>query len=253
MAASAPYQNVSAVPSTFWGAPVLRYDGNAPRWDGLQPGELYCPGFDGATFSKRVNDFALIGGIAQTPGLCEITGNKNRALDKKKAAGGDGSRLTFHGIENAEGEMRITIWTPAQLDAMLALIPLIFPPTQKITTTTKTTEISAVEATQSTVAQTQFQSKTSITKKTQLAIPQAFDVSHPAWTDMAVKSVIFTGTGPRVTSGQKQRTFTFKWIEFLQPGKATVTKSVETAQAKTSTLEPSSNPPPGQNPANVGP
>ena len=149
--------------------------------------------------------------------------------------------------------IRDSIWTPAQLDALLDLIPLIFPPTQKITTSTKKTEISAVEATQSTVAATQFQSKTSITKKTQMAIPQAFDVSHPAWTDMRVKSVIFTGIAPRSASGTKQRTFTFKWIEFLQPGKATVTKSVETAQAKTSTLEPSSNPPPGQNPANTAP
>jgi hypothetical protein len=247
------YANVTGLPSTFWGAPVLRWNSNAPRWDGLQSGELYCPGFEGATFSKRVNDYALIGGIAQTPGTCVVSGNKSRALDKKKASGSDGSRLTFHGIENAEGEMTITIWTPEQLRVMQELIPLIFPPTQKVTKTTKTTEITAIEAVQSTVAATQFQSKISITKKTQLAIPQAFDVSHPYWSDIAVKSVIFTSMAGRVPTGTNMRAFTFKWIEFLQPGKNTVTKSVDAAQAKTSTLEPSSNPPPGQNPANTAP
>lgn len=251
------YENMQAVPSQFWGAPVLRWQGPAQRFDGIQKGELYCPGFEGATYSKFINEYCLIGGIVQTPGLIlpdGITGSKNRAMDKKKSPGSDGSRLTFHGLDNAEGEMRILIWTPQQYQALLELIALVFPPSQKVTKTTRATQQQEIENPNQSTAFTPFTTKTTVTKKTTLATPQAYDVSHPRFVELNIKAVTFTGITPLVPGPVvNSKIFTFKWLEYLNPGKVTTTKSLSRVEAKGSTLDPSSKPPPGSNPGNTGP
>jgi hypothetical protein len=247
------YENVQAVPSEFWGAPVLVWDGPGQRFDGIQKGELYCPGYEGATYSKFINDYVLVAG-EPTPGICTITGSKSRAIDKKKSAGSDGSRLTFHGIDNAEGELAITIWTPQQYQVIRALLSKWFPPSQKVTKVTKSTTQQAIENPNQSTAFTPFTVKTTVTKKTMLAEPQAFKVAHPRWKEINVTAVIFTGIACSVP-GQVNgaRTFTVKWTEYLNPGDVVTTKSMTKAVAKDSTLEPAANPPPGSNPGNTGP
>ncbi len=121
-----PYQNLSQVPSIFWGTPVLQ-DSN---------GVKYCPGYFGETYSKNAWDYVQIefpgSGVAdKTPGICTVSVRRGRKVDRKKSSGSDGERLTFTGISNADIEIAITVWTPEQLDRLVTLWKLVQPPVGK--------------------------------------------------------------------------------------------------------------------------
>lgn len=209
------YSNLpNAASFDFWSQPVLTND----------KGELYCPGFIGNTFAKGAWDSVKIGSV-QTPGICEVTVFKARDVDKKKAAGSDGARLTIHGIEPGTGDIELTIWTPEQLKTLRAAWEKISPSSNK---RPKGVPASA-------------------------PWPPAFDVAHPVFKAHAIKSVVVIGAeGPKPGRIKGSRIFTIKWVEYLAPSKKKVTHSP--VASKGSTLDPKgSYPTPGSNPANTGP
>ena len=131
------YANVeNIVPSQFWGAPVIQDPTTR---------QLYCPGYTGNTFAMRAEDFMVIGDYT-TPGLVEVSVSKGRKYDVKSGKGTDGGRITTFGIELAEVEIKITIWTPQQLVELKKLWQAIFPGVTKTKTTTTTT-LGAINAT----------------------------------------------------------------------------------------------------------
>src|SRR5574338_1408431 len=103
----------------FWG-PVYEAD----------DGTLYSPGFTGNTYASNSWSTDLINGKA-LPGIVEVTVNKALDVDKKKASGSDGARLTLHGLQPAIIEIRVTIWTPEQLKELNRVWPILFPKAQK--------------------------------------------------------------------------------------------------------------------------
>ena len=211
------YSNLTnAVSFDFWAQPVLTD----------AKGALYCPGFSGNTFAKGVWDSVRIGSV-RTPGVCEVTVQKVRIVDKKKAPGSDGARLTATGIEPGTGDIELTIWTPEQLRTLQSVWAQISPPSNK---RPKGVPASA-------------------------PWPPAFDVAHPVFKAHAIKSIVVIGAeGPKPGRVRGSRIFTIKWIEYLAPSKKNVTHSP--VASKGSTLdEPAkgSYPTPGSNPANTGP
>lgn len=255
-------------------------------------GDWFSPGFVGNTYSKHPWDAVFIpipySGSEQpyTPGICEVTAEKQRTVDKKKSKGTDGARITVHGIELSEGEIRITIWTPQQYRILAAMWPVIFPGPQKFTTTKTVTvapnlsgQLEAVDASGNTqtfpVAKDgtyQFfgeADSSGVTSGQTIIIPQTpqtkristtqvnsvtrpFDVSHPKLSLLGIKSVVFVkGGGPDPGPTPLSRVFTIKWVEYNPPG--TVNATTTPAAAKASTLEPAGYQTPGTNPANLGP
>ncbi len=215
-----PYSNLSplgltVVPSIFWGAPVLKDD----------KGNKYCPGYIGDTFSKNQWDYVQIDYLDtigaesdKTPGICNVSVRRGRKLDRKKSSGSDGERLTFTGINNADIEISILIWTPAQLDALVKMWSLIQPAVGKGT-------------------------------------PGAFDIHHPQFTVNNVKSCVFVDSiGLEMGPTPKTRTFVIRAVEYFPPGTKKITSTPSRAKAKGSTLdEKEENQQPGKNPHAVGP
>lgn len=61
------------------------------------------------------------------PGICEVSFENPRDVDKKKSKGKDGRTLTDNGSEGASGEIRVTIWTADQWDEWQTIRPKIDP------------------------------------------------------------------------------------------------------------------------------
>src|SRR6516225_3918036 len=124
-----PYSQVpdgfEVVSSTFWGSPVYR---------NKTTGQLFCPGYTGNTFASAITDYVVIGDYT-TPGVCEVKCDKQREVDKKKIKGADGARITLAGLEPANVDIKIKIWTPQQLLELDKLRAIIFPGRQKVTKT----------------------------------------------------------------------------------------------------------------------
>ena len=207
-----PYQNLFPAAFQFWAGPVL-FDND---------GRYYCPGFEGPTYSTSPWDTVVVGvpytdpDKPQTPGIAEVSVEKYRDVDKKKAAGKDGARVTIHGIEPAMIEIKLIIWTPDQLRVLSELWPVLFPKMQKGT-------------------------------------PPAFDIDHPMTRIHDVKSVIFVrGDGPMPGPVVRSRVFTMKAVEYLPPGKkkATVTPVKPIGSPVN---DPPVTTKPGANPDNTGP
>ncbi len=208
------------VPGIFWGAPVLVDDQGHP----------YCPGYIGNTFTDNPWDTVKIAipapfltgdllslNVDRTPGICDVSVRRGRDIDRKKSAGSDGERLTFKGINNADVEIAITIWTPEQLDVLRALWAVLQPPAGK-------------------------------------GVPAAFDVRHPQFELNNIKSLCFIDSmGLTEGRASKVKVFTIRAVEYFPPGTKNTVKSIEKSYApRDNTLE-SSHPKPGANPENQGP
>jgi hypothetical protein len=207
------------VPSIFWGSRVL-VDAN---------GHPYCPGFIGNTFTNNQWDTVKIAiptpfltgtlqqlNVDRTPGICDVVVKRGRDIDRKKSAGSDGQRLTFKGINNADIEIAITIWTPEQLDVLAALWNVLQPKVGK-------------------------------------GEPVAFDVSHPQFEINSIKSLCFIDS-VGMTEGRtsKAKVFTIRAVEYFPPGTKKTVTSIKKAEARDSVLQ-KNFPKPGDNAENQGP
>jgi hypothetical protein len=207
MALIQPYQNVQQVSFQFWAKPVLQ----------ASDGTYYSPGFDGPTYASSPWDYLYLGVPSTqpfTPGLCTVAVNRTRDVDKKKAAGNDGARVTIHGVDAAMVEIAIRIWTPEQLRQLAALWPTLFPNAYK-------------------------------------GAPPAYDVQHPMLTYHNIKSLQFIGgEGPDIDE-RRIGMFRLHAIEFLKPGKTNATKTAVGSIG--SLLDPPTYPKPSANTTNLGP
>jgi len=210
----APGQRVSFA---FWRRPVYQ----------LQDGTYWHPGSDGPTYLVDIDSpwSYLYLGIPSTqpytPGKATVKVRRFRDVDKKKAAGNDGGRITIHGVEPSMVEIDLTIWTPEQLRQLANLWPTLFPQAYK-------------------------------------GAPPAYDVDHPALRMHGIHAIQFvSGEGPEI-DGQGRGTFRMTAWEFLQPGKKKATNT--NAQAIGSLLDAGATPTtaagyalPGSDPSNLGP
>jgi hypothetical protein len=206
--------------SDFWGAPVYETDGG-----------LWCPGFEGKTFADNPWDLVKLSfsaadrakhpdatglGSTFTPGICRVTVSKGRTVDKKKSSGTDGDTLTISGINSAEGEIQVMLWTPEQWEWWKHIWPIMSPPQGKHPTDGTTV-------------------KTTVGKGTAKIFVQAYDVQHPKFAMHGIKSVVFLhGNGPDDGWVTGAKFFTAKWVEYIEPIKTTVTRTIKGADAKDS-------------------
>lgn len=197
----------------FWRQPVYQ----------LSDGTYFTPGCDGPTYARNPWDYVYIGlpttGQPFTPGIARVRVTKFRDVDKKKSAGSDGARVTIHGVEPAEVEIELMIWTPEQLRQLNNIWPTLFPAAYK-------------------------------------GSPPAFQVQHPAFTAglHAIKSLQFVKMeGPEIDA-KGVGMFKLKAWEYLKPGTANATK---TAAAELPTIYDSTNAPsvtpPGTNSSDTNP
>jgi len=252
----------SIVPSEFWGRPVLE----GPD------GTLSCPGFEGPTFPSQAGAspwdvFAidLDPSIPCLPGIANVTVRKSRDVDKKKAAGGDGARFTFHGIDPAMVEIRLTIWTPEQLRYLNIIWPMLFPPPVKVNTQETVTsfvdvqkarvETTTVDGRQVTTTIPAVKKKVTKTKQRTdtLNTTHAYDCTHPKLTTHGIKSLIFVGAeGPDEGSIAGSKVFTMHAVEFM-----VVTPKIVTTETPVASLgslnDAPTYAPPGKDPRNLGP
>ncbi len=207
------YQNFPTHAFEFWGAPVYE----------TSNGELACPGFTGATYAANPWDTVKLAG-KPLPGICEIEIKKNRDVDKKKAAGSDGARITLHGMEPGAATIKVTIWTPEQLRVFQSMWTEFFPGDNKRPPKYPKGK----------------------------PYPPALDISHPACNMHNVRSVVIVGgDGPTPGSVPKTRVFTIHALEYLAPGKESATSSP--VQPIGSIYEPGPQPLASSYPANVSP
>lgn len=197
----------------FWRQPVYQ----------LSDGTYFTPGCDGATYATSAWDKVYIGlptsGQPYTPGIAKVRVEKFRDVDKKKSAGSDGARITIHGVEPAQVEIELMIWTPEQFRQLTTLWSALFPAAYK-------------------------------------GAPPAYSVQHPAFTSglYSISTLQFVKLeGPDI-SPDGRALFRLKAWEFLKPGTQSATV---TAAAPLPTLYDQTNSStvasPGSNSANKGP
>lgn len=204
----------SRVSFQFWGSPVYT----------ASDGTYWCPGFDGPTFATSPWDYIKIaipygpysGGVPpdRTPGICKVRLKKEYAVDKKKPLGSHGARITVHGLDIAEIDIEIKVWTPEQLRQLAQLWVTLFPPATK-------------------------------------GAPLTFDAQHPTFSVHDVKSIQFiSGDGPEVQN-DRSGIFKIRALEFLKPQTTNATSTA--VQVLGSILDPGGAPTPGSNSANLAP
>ncbi len=204
-----PYQGLAQESFAFWGAPVFKNS----------IGDLVCPGFTGNTYANSKWDYVTIAS-QQTPGVCEVNVDKYRDVDKKKKSGTDGARITIHGIEPALIDIRITIWTPQQLQDLNLIWGYIFPKSSARPAGTSSKE----------------------------PWPPLRKVSHPMFTLHGITSVQFVkGEGPVLGSVSRSRIFTIKAVEYLPPSTKNVTSTPVQPVGSLYDIGADSYPPPGGN------
>lgn len=267
-----PTSDFDVIPSEFWGSPVLRAKADNEGGSGVVAGELWCPGFNGNTYQKKAWNKVWIkvpySGLMQpfTPGACEVRVSKSRSVDKKKRAGGDGSRITLHGIQPAEGEIICRIWTPQQYEMLKELWLTIFPGPQKVSKTVIREEAKSVTTASNFVGSsfstttipnvldtTRAQRRDTVTTVSLKDVTVPFDVIHPTFTIHKIKSVIFVGgEGPTEGRVKGEKIFTMKWVEFFLPTSANATNSPD---ASKTSVQPEGNiyDAPGSRAENTGP
>lgn len=198
------YLPKSQVSFQFWQKPVYQ----APD------GTYMCPGVDGPTYAANEWDYIALGNSSFTPGICRVTLKKERDKQKKKPVGSDGARITFHGVDPAEFDVELVIWTPEQLRQLAILWPTLFPRANK-------------------------------------GAPPVFDVHHPLFSIHDVKSCQFSGaSGPDIGPDRKG-VFKMQAVEFIKPSKK---KATSTGVAPIgSILDAGAYPTPGSNAANTRP
>jgi hypothetical protein len=146
-------------------------------------------------------DTVKIGGN-QAPGIAEVTASSSRSVDEKKPIGTHGARVTALGYTPAKIDIRIYVWTPAQLDALDKFLAALWPTVaKKVNDSTK-----------------------------------GLDISHPALnTHMHIKSVVITDISalqPGNAPGQKM--VALKAIELFPPdNRKNGTKTIAFSQAET--------------------
>ena len=202
-----PYLPTSQASFQFWLKPVFT----------ASDGTLWSPGVEGATYASNPWDYIYLGIPSTqpfTPGLCRVHLRRERAMDKKKPVGSDGARITFHGVDAAEFDIEIRIWTPEQLKALANLWVTLFPPAYK-------------------------------------GPPPNYDVQHPMFSVHGVKAAQFVaGEGPEI-GPDRTGMFRIRAVEYLKPStKKAVTTSVGPIG---SLLDPGAYPTPGNTAANRGP
>lgn len=232
-------------------------------------GSLYSDGQTGNTFLVDDQWAVVYLATAPTPGIAHVTTDKDRDVDLKKGVGVDGERATLHGDKLAHVDIGIEIWTPEQWEALKALWPILKVPAYKLVTSTtqkfinplspssagEPTTVGATTVTNTTTGATQtipVVATKNVKSSKKVAI--TFDVSHPALALHGIKAVqIVGGRGPVPGRYPQSRIFTIKCIEYLPPGKASSTKTDNAPITAPSTLQSTTWPTPGSNPANMGP
>lgn len=205
-----PYLPQSQVAFQFWQKPVYT----------ASDGSLWCPGFEGKTYADSPWDYLYIAtGSTKTftPGICRVRSRKERRMDKKKPVGSDGARVTLYGIDAAEFDVEIKIWTPDQLKALATLWPVLFPQFNK-------------------------------------GSPPSFEVQHPLFSIHNIKAAQFVGgEGPDIQP-DRSGIFRMRAVEFLKPSKKNMTKTESGSVAPLpNLLDPGAYPKPGSNTADLGP
>lgn len=201
----------------FWVQPVFKND----------DGSLWCPGVEGEPYLRNPDSivriggggapFALAGQELALPGLCTVHVHKEYAFDKKKPVGSHGARVTIHGIDAAEIEIEVMIWTPEQKRQFDSVWSVIFPGSK--------------------------------------GSQQPRDVAHPTFTSHGIKSMIVVNgrgweRGPVVNS----RVWIINGIEFAKLSTKDVTTTPKGSKPVGEIYGNGiSHPTPGSNPANTGP
>ncbi len=256
-------------PFPFWGQPVYIANGATSSQFGVQEGEYYCPGFTGSTYAKSIQDKVYIAvpfdGNSQpyTPGILidVIVTDKKRDVDKKKAAGNDGARLTVHGIDPGQVDIKVLIWTPEQYRQLRIMWSIIGPRVTKTKKTSSTPITTQVINFQGNNGQSnsgfnntvEIPTGKTIKKTTTLTTVDKtpFDVQHPTLDDYNIKSVLFTElVGPQINR-DRSRVWTMKGIEYLAPSTNNVTRTP--VASKGSVNDPPVQQTAGTNTKNWGP
>jgi hypothetical protein len=213
------------------------------------------------------------------PGIAKVEGRGRAArIDRKSAPGSNGATLTHNGVEPAEIDVTLLIWTEAQLTELQAAIqklspvkvpfpPKPLPPGEAQTRTTfgvisggvseEFVDASAIAAQQRSNAAYKVALEQHAEKVRKIAAanaPKPLDVHHPALALNGIRSLYVAEIGllkPSAINGVRE--VTLKFVEFLRPSKdqnvtATPKESVNLAR-----LEKQAPAPPRPSATNANP
>lgn len=96
----------SNTPIPFWDSPPTSLDPSnqqLPKWDVLELGNNILPG------------------------LCLVTGGRERHYDVKPVKGQNFANITSQGYRNGEFRVKHRVWTPQQFQALALLLPVLEP------------------------------------------------------------------------------------------------------------------------------
>lgn len=239
-------------------------------------GTWQSPGYIGNTFYNNPWSTFFLNGLddaSQCPGLVDVRITRQRAIDKKKPAGSDVGTVTIHGINPAEFDIDVLIWTP---DQWVAFKTWLSTPRSRTSTKTVTTQVPSKSKPGSTttvigtktdangnrapITQTIPQSNTTNQTKTVSTsvnvpfLPKAgknppvpWNCYHPVLSLHGIGQLVIIGmTGPHKHSITRSKIITLKCVEWAVPatGKKNVTNTDTSSHGNV--LDPAPITAPGQ-------
>lgn len=170
-----------------------------PFWEpeGGQYGALYQ--------DDNAWDTATIRGIT-VPGIVEVVGVPEKAMDMRKPAGKNGGTATIHGRKPAMFEIRVRMWTPEQWQHMVDLLGQIWP---------------AGGATNT----------------------DALEIQHPALSFVGIdRGILIAPSTPQPGSAKGERVVSLRFMEFRPGDQKQGTKTVKQASVAPTVAPQYTNP-----------
>ncbi len=164
--------------------------GQVPFWDNPSPWVNWAN--EAAIVSNAWNTVYFGSYATPSPGIANVFMRKRLRLDKKQPAGSRGQTQTVQGIDNAEIDIEIQMWTFAHWQRWLALLSVLLPVHQVTSTNAKTGFVTAVGG------------------------PVPIKVSHPAFAGQGIDTLFIMQIGTPVNHqciGVKY--VTIRALEFL--------------------------------------
>lgn len=161
-----------------------------PYWDsGIVNGQVVDFG-EGPTYATSPWDTLTLGGM-KLPGVCAVTCQPQREVDKKKPHGGDGAKVTIRGYLPSEVMINLTIWTGEQWKIWQQIAQKLWPRAGK-------------------------------------PAADPFDIVHPETALWGIKSVIvISPSSSKKGTVDGQRVWAIKCLEQFEPTKKSTTKTMK--------------------------
>jgi hypothetical protein len=168
-------------------------------------------GYFGPIYPSNPFDLVILGG-EKLPGICKIKALPAQEISRQKVPGRDGATILWRGYVPGPVDLECLMWMDAQWQIMQGIISRLWQKPGK---------------TLAGKGGAKKESGKALENQAAIAEGAATDIDHPSLQVLGITRVILSGVSlPEEGSAPQSRTINFKLLEYVPPGKKTVSRKV---------------------------